>query len=132
MSRAEIADQARGILWRFVGMMAFIGVILVFTIVVYIKKSGKIVTEVIEESEAARHYQQRLIEAQGAIKELHNIIDSTSEEVVVSKKKLDSIEKVSVTQDKKIKSLQYENKVLRDSVGRDRVKVFDLHGPGNH
>jgi hypothetical protein len=132
MSKSEVEIETKKVLYQFGIMIVLIGFVFLATIILYIRSSDKIVTEVIEESEAAQHYRDRLIDAQGAIKKLHIMIDSAEVAAVDSKRQLDSIEKIAVTQDKKIKSLQYENKVLRDSVGRDRVKVFDLHGPRNN
>jgi hypothetical protein len=93
-----------------------IGSLFVGVVVVYVNNSGKIVYEYVRETEAAKHYKDRVDEQRGALKEMHMIADSSINVSQRFERRFDSAKSVIVTQDKTIKNLLNEKKVLLDSL----------------
>ena len=132
MSTEDRSAEIKKVIWHFTRTLIIIGTLFLAAIILYIRGSGKLAIEYIEKDKASKHIQNRLIESHGAIKELHAIIDSTTEASQDLQRYSDSVEKVTTQQSKQIKRLQDENKKMGDSLRlvTKRVRVYNL-GPGN-
>jgi len=114
---------------QLIGMAFLFGFIVMSIVTLYVVKSGKIAVEYVQESKAARHYQNRFEDASVALTAVHDSLASNRVQRGITVSKLDSTIKIISRKDFQIQALLNEKQDLLDSISHIRnrnIRISDL------